>query len=727
MNKSKETDIYLNIVSVGQNDNINLMEGSMNNDNLNGTNQDDILIGREGNDRLYGGEGNDTYVFAKGHGQDYVSDSGGKSDTIQFLDVNFDEVKFSKNDTDLIIYGYNEGDSIVIRNFFYWTGDYAIENFVFKDKTVTLEQLRTEGMELYGTAGNDGISISVGKAIMHGGDGNDNLSASAWSNANDVLDGGAGNDILYAYGGDDILIGGTGDDKLYGGEGDDTYVFAKGHGRDYISDSGGKSDTIQFLDVNFDEVKFRKNDTNLIIYGYYEGDSIEVKDFFYGGDGYAIENFVFKDRTVTLEQLRKEGMELYGTAGNDSISISVGKAIVHGGDGNDNLSASAWSNANDVLDGGAGNDILYAYGGDDILIGGTGDDKLYGGEGDDTYVFAKGHGRDYISDSGGKSDTIQFLDVKFEEVKFRKNDNTLIIYGYNEGDSIEVRDFFYGGDGYAIENFVFKDRTVTLEQLRKDGMVLYGTNGYDDITLSSGKAIILAGAGDDRLSGGARDDILDGGEGNDHLYGRGGNDILIGGAGDDSIWSKDGDDIITGGLGNDYLYGGGGNDIYIFSKGHGQDMVWDGNVLLQGENGKEDTIIFTDVNFTEVTFRKEGNTLYLMGYNKDDSVEIRDCLSNECNQWAAVEKFVFKDRVVTLSEIKAVFKNNDNKNGDYHIYLANNINQNDQLGYPLVTSQVQQLVNAMACLNTNAIDGMQMCELLNQNGLLNNVATCFDK
>ena len=565
MNKSKETDVYLNIVSAGQNDNINLMEGSMNNDNLSGTNQDDILIGREGNDRLYGGEGNDTYVFAKGHGQDYVSDSGGKSDTIQFLDVNFDEVKFSKNDTDLIIYGYNEGDSIVIRNFFYWTGDYAIENFVFKDRTVTLEQLRTEGMELYGTAGNDSISISVGKAIMHGGDGNDDLSASAWSNANDVLDGGAGNDTLWGYGGDDILIGGTGDDRLYGGEGNDTYVFAKGHGKDYVSDSGGKSDTIQFLDVNFNEVKFRKNG------------------------------------------------------------------------------------------------------------------------------------------------------------------NTLIIYGYNEGDSIEVRDFFYDGDRDAVENFVFKDKTVTLEQLRNDGMVLYGTDGNDNITLSSGKAIIYAGAGDDGLRGGDRDDILDGGEGDDHLYGEGGNDILIGGAGDDHIWSKDGDNIIIGGSGNDYLSGGGGNDIYIFSKGHGQDMVWDGNVSLHSENGKEDTIIFTDVNFYEVTYRKEGNTLFLMGYNEGDVVEIRDCLYEDGTNWAAIEKFVFKDRVVTLSQIKAAFENNDNQNGDYHIYLSNSINQNNQHGYPLVTSQVQQLVNAMASLNTNAIDGMQICELLNQNGLLNNFATCFEK
>ncbi|MCO6527192.1 MAG: hypothetical protein J6579_10890, partial [Snodgrassella sp.] len=175
------------------------------------------------------------------------------------------------------------------------------------------------------------------------------------------------------------------------------------HGKDYVSDSGGKSDTIQFLDVNFNEVKFRKNGNTLIIYGYNEGDSIEVRDFFYDGDRDAIENFVFKDRTVTLEQLRTEGMELYGTAGNDGISISVGKAIMHGGDGNDDLSASAWSNANDVLDGGAGNDTLWGYGGDDILIGGTGDDRLYGGEGNDTYVFAKGHGKDYVSDSGGKS------------------------------------------------------------------------------------------------------------------------------------------------------------------------------------------------------------------------------------------------------------------------------------------------------------------------------------
>ncbi|MCO6506734.1 MAG: hypothetical protein J6570_06455, partial [Snodgrassella sp.] len=83
----------------------------------------------------------------------------------------------------------------------------------------------------------------------------------------------------------------------------------------------------------------------------------------------------------------------------------------------------------------------------------------------DTYVFAKGHGQDIIYDCQGE-DTIQFTDVDFEEVKFRRNNNDLIIYGYNDNDSVTVR-FFFQNNTYTIENFVFKDKTVTLAQLRK--------------------------------------------------------------------------------------------------------------------------------------------------------------------------------------------------------------------------------------------------------------------
>ncbi|WP_420329442.1 calcium-binding protein [Snodgrassella communis] len=40
------------------------------------------------------------------------------------------------------------------------------------------------------------------------------------------------------------------------------------------------------------------------------------------------------------------------------------------------------------------------------------------------------------------------------------------MYGYNDNDSVLIQDFFYR-DSYTIENFVFKDKTVTLDELCK--------------------------------------------------------------------------------------------------------------------------------------------------------------------------------------------------------------------------------------------------------------------
>ncbi|PIT49600.1 calcium-binding protein, partial [Snodgrassella communis] len=275
---------------------------------------------------------------------------------------------------------------------------------------------------------------------------------------------------LYGNWGNDTLIGGTGNDYMEGGQGNDTYVFAKGHGQDTILDydpyDSNTVDTIQFTDVDFAEVKFRRNNNDLIIYGYNDNDSVTVRFFFYD-DFYTIEKFVFKDKTVTLAQLRKDGMQLYGTSGDDSISLTNGRAFVYGDDGNDKIITGGY---NDVLDGGAGDDKLYGNWGNDTLIGGTGNDYMEGGQGNDTYVFAKGHGQDTILDydpyDSNTVDTIQFTDVDFAEVKFRRNNNDLIIYGYNDNDSVTVRFFFYD-DFYTIEKFVFKDKTVTLAQLRK--------------------------------------------------------------------------------------------------------------------------------------------------------------------------------------------------------------------------------------------------------------------
>ncbi|MBI0129138.1 hypothetical protein H3U73_02490 [Snodgrassella sp. W8124] len=96
-----------------------------------------------------------------------------------------------------------------------------------------------------------------------------------------------------------------------------------------------------------------------------------------------------------------------------------------------------------------------------------------------------------------------------------EKDNTLFIYGYNEEDSVEIRDFFNSSGKYAIENFVFKDKTITLEQFQKKGMVIHGTAGKDEISLNTGRAILFGEDGDDILSGGKFNDVLVGGNGND--------------------------------------------------------------------------------------------------------------------------------------------------------------------------------------------------------------------
>jgi hypothetical protein len=79
----------------------------------------------------------------------------------------------------------------------------------------------TIGADLYGDAGNDGLTGGGGDDRLFGGDGNDRLTG---GNGNDVLVGGDGNDALAGSAGTDVLIGGAGADKLTGGAGDDLQI-----------------------------------------------------------------------------------------------------------------------------------------------------------------------------------------------------------------------------------------------------------------------------------------------------------------------------------------------------------------------------------------------------------------------------------------------------------------------------------------------------------------------
>ena len=453
-------------------------------------------------------------------------------------------MRFRRENDDLILFGYHGNDRITIRNF-YNNDYYQIENFQFADRTLSLEDMRREGINFVGTEGDDELT-----------------------DAHDE------NEVSF-------FTGGKGNDVLDGSYGADTYIFAKGHGQDVISEydtyQSGKQDTLRFTDVNYNDVRFRRENDDLILFGYHGNDQITIRSF-YNNDYYQIENFQFADRTLSLEDMRREGINFVGTEGDDELT-----------------------DAHDE------NEVSF-------FTGGKGNDVLDGSYGADTYIFAKGHGQDVISEydtyQSGKQDTLRFTDVNYNDVRFRRENDDLILFGYHGNDRITIRNFYYD-DYYQIENFQFADRTLSLAELKMIGIPLMGTDGDDEIQDWDSNAVIHGGDGNDR------------------------------------IYAHDGDDTLIGGKGNDVLDGSYGADTYIFAKGHGQDVISEYDTY---QSGKQDRILFEHINRPdELWFSRQGDDLTIKEWHGKESLTIKDWYAHEYYQ---VEQIQLADgKSLNLSQL----------------------------------------------------------------------------
>ncbi|WP_218967103.1 calcium-binding protein [Snodgrassella communis] len=491
----------------------------------------------------------------------------------------------------------------------------------------------------------------------------------------DYLEGGIGNDRLFGEQGNDTLIGGLGDDYLEGGAGNDTYVFSKGDGKDTILEynpSQKDINTIRFTDIKSNEVTYHRDGLNLVIDGYHDGDSVTIRDFFYGSYR-QIQQFIFADKTISIDELKGQGLPLTGTDKNETITGWDANNAIYGGKGNDTLNGRA---GDDYLDGGEGNDWLFGNNGNDTLIGGLGDDYLEGGAGNDTYVFSKGDGKDTILEynpSQKDINTIRFTDIKSNEVTYHRDGLNLVIDGYHDGDSVTIRDFFYGSYR-QIQQFIFADKTINIDEFKVQGLPLTGTDKNETITGWDANNAIYGGKGNDTLNGRAGDDYLDGGEGNDWLFGNNGNDTLI------------------GDLGDDYLEGGAGNDTYVFSKGDGKDTILEYNPSQKDIN----TIRFTDIKSDEVTYHRDGLNLVIDGYYDGDSVTIRDFFYGTYRQ---IQKFAFADKTISIDELKGqgLLTENNTKTGTFSLFDAD-----DSLAYERsALAMVQSLDNDYSPLLSN--------------------------
>jgi Ca2+-binding RTX toxin-like protein len=144
----------------------------------------------------------------------------------------------------------------------------------------------------------------------------------------------------------------------------------------------------------------------------------------------------------------------------------------------------------------------------------------------------------------------------------------------------EANDTLIGGS--AADRLMAGDGNDSLSGL-DSGDWLEGGSGLDTLMGGAGNDTLDGGDDGDLISGGSGADIIIGGGGNDTLTGETDADILHGGLGDDSISGGTGTDLARGGSGNDTLAGE--SEADTLDGGEGNDVLLggsDADVLIGG-------------------------------------------------------------------------------------------------------------------------------------------------
>ena len=299
-------------------------------------------------------------------------------------------------------------------------------------------------------------------------------------------------------------------------------------------------------------------------------------------------------------------IQAFGQDGNDTISLdetsgALPSADLFGGAGNDTLTGGSGA---DQLFGGADNDTLLGKGGTDLLFGGDGNDTLTGGDADDQ-IFGEAGNDLMIWNPGDDTDLFEGGDdVDTAQV--------------NAGNGAET--FTITANGTRVRFDRVSPAPFSLDIGTTENLVLNANGGDDTITASNGLAALITltldgGAGNDTITGGDGADTIIGGIGNDIVFGGRGNDIALLGDDDDTfIWNPgDGSDTVEGQGGTDTLVFNGANiseNINISANGSRARFTRDVANITMDLNGVEninfhalggaDTITVNDLTGTDV-------------------------------------------------------------------------------------------------------------------------------
>jgi len=337
-----------------------------------------------------------------------------------------------------------------------------------------------------------GLPLGSYKSLLvSGGDGNDTIAGGSVDG--DAINGDAGNDTLF---------GGKGKDMVFGGEGNDVMIWNNGDGSD--EDFGEEGDDTTQINGNPSAENFSYGRAQRAGWVKLAREADPEGNF--GG--------------FVVEALETEHLVVNGGAGSDSFEpttpglVALTQLTVNAGEGTDTLA------------GGDGADVLKGDQGNDTIIGGAGDDEIFGGEGNDKMLWSNGDESDHI-DGGIGFDAIDSTGAEIAET-----------YTY---EAAAGRVLLKQSAGAAESEIDFTAERLLVDSLGgDDSFAQAGTEPLAPLTA----IVIIAGTGEDTISGSDGDDILEGRAGNDRLSGGEGTDILVGEEGNDVIvWNNgDGDD-----------------------------------------------------------------------------------------------------------------------------------------------------------------------------------------
>ncbi len=515
--------------------------GGSGNDKIFGQRGNDVLKGNGGNDQLLGGVGDELPAdgsagIAGGTGNDLLSGGLGtdrlngnqESDLIRG-DGTIDALSDTgESGTDTLSFA-----TAVTPGFH---GSISVANFpADSDSEDRGVYVRLDGVEV--CAGPEGPLEACNNDARYGGGSDDvnggfeNVIGSPFadvivgSSAANRIDGGGGADVIYGNEGDDQLYGGADGDFINGDGGNDT-AFGQGGTNNCVvetaNECSGSAESVNQRDRSKISVGYMVtsapaslNWVQLYLVGSTGKDDVSISFGFVSSVGHVVftaqagsaqfdtsgnaqsANCTYEATKVDCALPKPtDAINVAGIGGNDKLTLGITEQfweatspVLLGGEGNDELFATGFTEDMLVDGPGSGEDTLYAYGYDDALINNEGKDSLQGGNGNDLLLSA----------SNCNGDTLQ---------------------GAESG----------AGDGTAVNS-----------------------SSWAKLPTGTVVADLEAGTAGDIYSGGpacssgtkgtlANIDDLEGSSGNDLLYGDSLGNNLLGRLGKDELWGRDGGD-----------------------------------------------------------------------------------------------------------------------------------------------------------------------------------------